>query len=347
MLKKIFLILAIVAGLVWFYYWYVRGINLLLDEPVDYPPPYSWATRIPADKGADVSISAWTQAAPMPTARTGAAAAALGDEIYVIGGLDGFGRTVATVEVFDTKANSWRTAAPLSIAIHHAAAAAVAGRVFVMGGEEGLSSSPVNSVFSYDPGRNEWRSLADLPKERGGASAVVVDGKVHLLGGSNRLEILDSHLVFDPAIGQWTSGEPMPSGRDRLVAVIHDRLLWAVGGRGGSTLYNLNDAVAMDLESGRWADPVAMTTPRSAFAAAADGRVYVFGGETATSVISSIETFDPSSMAWETLAPMPHPRYGAAFAQVGERVFIIGGSARVGFSVSDLNEVYELPPRQP
>lgn len=344
-MKKILLLLLIAAGLVWFFYWYVRGINLLLDEPQNYPPPYSWATRLPAKNGsATTATPAWQTAKRMPTPRTGAAGVALNGSVYVIGGINELARTVATVEVFDVEDDSWRTVAPLPQPLHHAAAAAVGGKIYVMGGLQGLGGLPVKSFYAYDPTRDEWRQLNDLPAAFGSAAAAVLDGKIHLFGGETPSETLDQHLIFDPQRNTWESAEPLPAGRDRLAAVVQGGKIWVLGGRGGSTLYNESNVYVYNPAKRNWDDAPDLPVRRSSFAALSDGKVYVFGGEAPTNVISSVEAFNTDTTRWEILQPMPHPRFGAAYAEVGGRLFIIGGSARIGFSVSDLNEVFTLPP---
>lgn len=337
-IRRLIVLVLIAIGLVWFYYWYVRGINLLLDEPVADPPPYSWATRLEAR----ASLS-WFTAAPMPTPRTAAAAAALDGVVYVIGGQDGFLRDLDVVEAFDVAENSWRTVAPLPQPLRYAAAAALDGKVYVMGGLSGVSGEPLSSVYVFDAARGEWRRLSDLPVALSGAAAVVMDGRVHLVGGESRLSTLDHHLILDSASGTWSSSEPLPAGRGRLgVAVLGGRL-WVLGGRGGSTLYSSAEVYVFDPVAEAWDDAVSLPTTRHSFVVGTNSKIYVFGGEAATVVLSRVDAFDTATGQWERLVPMTHPRYAAAFAQVGNQVFVIGGSARPGLSVSDLNEAFILP----
>ncbi|MDQ3565373.1 MAG: kelch motif-containing protein [Pseudomonadota bacterium] len=48
---------------------------------------------------------AWIQKAEMPTPRTEVTASVLNGKVYVIGGFDGFARTLATVEIYDPAAD--------------------------------------------------------------------------------------------------------------------------------------------------------------------------------------------------------------------------------------------------
>jgi N-acetylneuraminic acid mutarotase len=344
-MKKLLLILAIAGATYWFYSWYVYGVNILLDESASAPPPYSFATRLPSGAPpASSSVVAWQRAMPMPTARTGAAAAAVGDEIFVIGGTSGVAATLATVEAFDVKLNFWRKAASLPEPLHHVTAVAVDKTVFVFGGLKGLANEPVEAVYAYDVMRDEWRTVAQLPRPLGSSSAVLVDGLVHLVGGDSRVQTLGDHYVFDPATGKWDDRSELVSGRDRLGLAFADGRLWAVGGRGGSTLYNLNALSVYDFEHDQWDERRQLETARSSMAVGVSGhRIFVAGGEAPTSVIESVDAYDIRTDTWQRLHPMPTPRYGAAYAQIGDKLFIIGGGQRAGFSVSDITEVFNLP----
>src|SRR5687767_7069011 len=165
-IRRFFMVLLVAGATVYAYYWYVRGINLLIgqDEPV--LPPYSYAQRIPPKvppTNAPVQPPKpttqeyeWSSAAPMPTPRSEVASAAIGQKIYVIGGLDGFARTSAVVEIFDTKENSWTAAKPLPKGVHHATAHALGGKIFVFGGLTGLGGTPVDTVYIYDAEKDSW-----------------------------------------------------------------------------------------------------------------------------------------------------------------------------------------------
>lgn len=64
----------------------------------------------------DVRAGTWTTIAPMATARCSAAAAMIGETLYVSGGYDGTAQ-IASVEKYDTVGNVWSAAAPMPRAL--------------------------------------------------------------------------------------------------------------------------------------------------------------------------------------------------------------------------------------
>jgi hypothetical protein len=93
--------------------------------------------------------AAWEPMMPMPTARGGLVAVAVGGKIYAIGGLGGAGAAGATEE-YDPGTNRWLVRAPMPSRREQMAAAALGGRIFVLGGGDGNWSTPL--VEEYDPG---------------------------------------------------------------------------------------------------------------------------------------------------------------------------------------------------
>ncbi len=94
---------------------------------------------------------AWqTPNTELPTPRGGFAAAALGQEILIIGG-EGSGNTYSTVEAYDTVANSWRELAPMPTARHGIFPVLHAGRFYVAGGGTVASGSQSTKLEIYQP----------------------------------------------------------------------------------------------------------------------------------------------------------------------------------------------------
>jgi N-acetylneuraminic acid mutarotase len=104
----------------------------------------------PVNEAYDFAAGTWQSGlAPLPTPRGGFAAAALGDEILIIGG-EGAGTTYSTVEAYNTVTNSWRTLAPMPTARHGIQAAVCNGGVYIAAGgktQGGGTPSAAHEVF--------------------------------------------------------------------------------------------------------------------------------------------------------------------------------------------------------
>jgi N-acetylneuraminic acid mutarotase len=84
-----------------------------------------------------------------------------------------------------------------------------------------------------------------------------------------------------------------------------------------------------------------MPTRRGGLSAAVlDERIYVFGGETSTSVFDDTERYDPASNGWSALAALPTARHGLAAAALHGRIYVIGGGPRAGLAQTAIVEVF-------
>ncbi|HSD12159.1 MAG TPA: kelch repeat-containing protein [Patescibacteria group bacterium] len=361
-MKKFLLLVLIGAATVYAYYWYVRGINLLIRQDEYQLPPYAIAQRLlpKEDKGktgksaepVPETVFAWARGVAMTTPRVDAAYAAIGTRLYVAGGIDGFARTVATVEAFDIDGDRWVTLASLPKPLHHATAAAYGGKLFVFGGLVGLAQTPVDTLYIYDPQKDQWSKGADLPEAVGGAAAVVVDGKIHLLGGQSLGSDVDTHSIYDPEKNAWDGAPEMIAGRELHGAAAIDEKIYVFGGRQGSSLYNLDSVEVYDQARKTWDTAATMPNKRSDMVTLVrDGKVYLFGGEAPTVTFDQVDVYDPKADRWSVLPqPMPTARHGLSGAIIDGSFFLVGGGKRPGISVTDVNEVLQpadvAPPKQ-
>ena len=110
----------------------------------------------------DPAADSWKALAPMPSKRGSPVAVAVGDKIYVIGGvtlLPGSSDTalsfntpqlvVGTVEEYDPAVNTWRERSPMPTPRNHASIGAVNGKIYVIGGRVGAA---INNIHPIDPG---------------------------------------------------------------------------------------------------------------------------------------------------------------------------------------------------
>ena len=191
----------------------------------------SAGTAVPNVHRYDPVTDTWTALASMPTARAGAAAASVDNNIFVIGGrlsadpCSG-GPYVATVEKYDIDADTWTTVASLSTARSDLAAVAHGGKIYVFGGCAG----PVtDEVDVYNPQTNTWTTLAAMPTPRASLAVGHSGQNVYALGGWNGAA-LNVNEVYDIAGNSWSTNTPMPTARLKAGTRSHGGRVYVIGG---------------------------------------------------------------------------------------------------------------------
>jgi hypothetical protein len=300
---------------------------------------------ITTESRAPMDISApgrWSAHAPLPTARQEVAVAALGDRVFVIGGLGELGAPIGTVEAYRPVSDSWETLTPLPAAVHHAGAAVVDGRLFVVGGY--LDRIPPwraqRTVFEYDPTRNAWSTRGPMLVARGAHGAAVLGGRIHVVGGADGGALRD-HEAYDPAVDRWTRLASMPTPREHLAVVAFQGRLWAIGGR--SSFFGTQHATVeiYDPATDAWEMGPPLPQGRGGIAAIAlPDRIFVFGGESPLRIFSSTEMYEPGGDRWIAKEPMRTARHGIGAAEVSGRIWLPGGATRPGAARTGVNEAY-------
>jgi N-acetylneuraminic acid mutarotase len=343
-MKKLLVLVLLVFGVVWFYFWYVRGVNLLLKDAEEaYLPPHtSFAVRLRPTVPEDAEMMyVWSSGTAMPTPRTDVGAANIGNRIYVVGGIDSLARVTDNVEVYDASGNVWSFAEPLPEPLYHVSLVSFDGSLYAIGGFDGLAQTPVDSVYMLDPKVGSWVEQAPLPNAVGGAASVVRNGKIHVIGGRLGTGIGDSYFIYDPAENVWSYGDGLLSPRAfHGAASLGDRII-VFGGRSGSLAQNLRTIEVLMDGASTWEKGGFMNFRRSSFGFVPyDGKLYVFGGETTTAAMDTVEVYDPVVDTWSEAPEMPTGRHGVAAVAVHGKIFVIGGGLHAGISVSDANEVF-------
>jgi len=109
-------------------------------------------TNVNVNEMYDTETEKWTAVEPMPSKRSGIAAAAINNSFFVFGGEDTI-KTHANNEEYDTQDDKWISQEPMPSSRHGLAAVSVDDRIFVIGGapRPGLSVSQVNEIYTKKP----------------------------------------------------------------------------------------------------------------------------------------------------------------------------------------------------
>lgn len=267
----------------------------------------------------------------MTTARSELGAAALGDRIFVAGGIRWSG-TTDRFEEFDTGRGVWRRRADLPLPLHHPALTAVEGRLLLCGGYRNLFFDPVPLAYLYEPAQDRWQRLPDMPAARGEHAAVFAGGRVLVIAG--RGPAAARVWSWNPQRGTWSDeDEPIPTPRHHAAVAVLDGLVYVAGGRDAHGR-NLSVLERYDPGTRHWVPRAPMPRPQGAGTAAAwNGELHVVGGEDLDrgEVIARHWIYDPKRDRWREGLPLPTARHGLASAVAAGVWWVIGGATGAGW----------------
>lgn len=286
---------------------------------------------------------AWTIMAPMPTARSGFATAAVDGKVYAMGGaVLNTCVTVDTVEAYNPDGDFWITGlAPIPEPLRYRPAGATLDNIiYLVGGsapDDSCIHFALDTVQAYDPATGRWSDKRSLPKPRAqvGLGEDRVNHLLYAVGGATgapNYKNLDLVDVYDPATDSWTHKQPLNTQRGAPAVVAVNGKIYAIGGKGEHRA--LDTVEEFNPDENTWTTKQSrMPHPRIRSAAAlADGKIYVIGGETIGvngEIISTVDVYDPSNDTWMTVAPLPTARRILGAAAVDSTIYAVGGEALV------------------
>ena len=146
----------------------------------------------------DGSSDNWTVVAPLPAARSHAAAARDGQgRLLLIGGEDAGGARSASVFSYDVAADQWSQLNDAPAALSRAEAVlGTDGLVYLMGGEL-AAGTPSAGLFIFNPTSGQWSIGADMQHARSDFAAVLGDdGFIYAVGGQTEtVERIDTNAA--------------------------------------------------------------------------------------------------------------------------------------------------------
>lgn len=282
--------------------------------------------------------NSWSSGAALPTARMGAAAGAIGTDIYVVGGVTAGGSILGINEIYNTQKNTWTTGASDPNPRSFTAYAVVNKKLYIFGGGNG--SEFLTLAEAYDPTSNTWSTLAPMPTARQEPSAVADKDVIYVIGGEElNGTFLTTVESYNTTTNTWTEEAPLLVAKGwSAVGLLGTTVLSADG---SNSSVNLGDNEGYNTGNNTWTELTADPTPRTpGCGAAINGKLYVAGGTTPT-MITLNEAYNPVTKKWATLAPMPQaPGYAAGSAVVGGNLYCFGGGIFLK-NVYDYVQIYQ------
>ena len=260
------------------------------------------------------SPAPWRTATSMPERRSYFAAAAIGGQIYVSGGMVGAtGKYVNRLERFDPAREVWRRLPDQPQPARAGAGAAYRGSLYVLGGQ--TPARVTRRVLAYDPRAARWSSAPPLPSPRYNAAAAALGGRLYVAGGVRRIDPVRTVFVFDGR--RWSAVAPLPQALHTEALVAYRGELWSIGGfdRNGDAVRSV---WIYSPRTDRWragprlARPVAMVG-----ATAAGGEIYAVSEDV-------FEHYRPGA-GWKLGPRLEVPRHALGLFALDRRLWAVGG----------------------
>jgi DNA-binding CsgD family transcriptional regulator/N-acetylneuraminic acid mutarotase len=270
----------------------------------------------------------WLELAPLPTARSGLAAAVYENQIYAIAGATADGPT-AIVERYDLTADAWTRGADAPAPVAEINAGVIGGLIYVPGGR--LPDGTVtNALAVYDPRNDSWRRRAPLPTPLSAYASAVYEGKLYVFGGWDGQKYVASVYAYDPDQDEWTTRPPLPTARGFAGAAVIGGKILVIGGKDSAQSLAVSEAYAPDQEGNAAWQTVRPPLPEARFGMGVAGLTdvfYVIGGEGPATALPST-AFISQEERWQSLEiPVTSGWSDLAVVVVGPNLHILGGRA--------------------
>lgn len=252
----------------------------------------------------DINLGTWVPRKKMPGKLCSMTAVTLGDKIYLIGGSTALSTpALSSVYEYDPVLDTFiaKTSLPVPKAAH--SSVVLGNDIYVIGGSAAALGQIFNTVEKYNPSNGAgWVAVAPLNTPTTLLTAESWDGKIYVVGGAfdNTLEGLSTIEVFDPAYPEsWTYlNAYLQQGRARHGGGVIDGNLYVMGGAVGATDLLSVERINIPQGAEGWVYDADMLPARRAFVAVeAGGKIYVAGGISGTTGLSSFECFNPKPSA--------------------------------------------------
>ena len=139
-------------------------------------------------------------------------------------------------------------------------------------------------------------------------------------------------LDIDNASATWVQRASLPAARNHVGGAVLNGLLYSIGGQTGQDAASVfkSDVWRYEPATNKWTTlPSLPNQPRSHIASATfdyNGRIYALGGEGPGRIaLTSVDTYNPSTNSWTSLAPLLAGRSSGIAAVFGDKLIYTTG----------------------
>ena len=233
----------------------------------------------------------------------------------------------------------WERIAPLPVPNGGFVAGEHRGGIAVVGGVTWRGDVKIwlDGLWHYDPARNTWSETGRLPQPLAYPVSGATGNGLWFAGGSSGETTHRTLWRLDEG-GLPRAVATLEGGFVHAAGTILDDFLYVVGGTDDQAHVErtTNAFVAIDVRTGAmkrlpdYPEPGMITGT----AAAAGGRLHVFGGARWVAAKKAVENhaaayaYDPATNQWQRLPSLPHPGRGFAALPLDDRHILVAGGYR-------------------
>jgi len=281
----------------------------------------------------------WQRKADMPEARRNLKIAAVGNEIFALGGYaqPHKGREQGNF-CYDIKSDTWSVKKDMHVGRSNFAIASVNGKLYAIGGDKFL-----DDCEAYRPENDSWFSISPMPTARQHIDGAVIEDRIHVIGGriswseNSQEALIDAHEVYDTGSDSWNNSAPFPRRAENpSVSAVKGKLYVIDGFDGSLRVY--------DPEKNVWEDRNKMPSAHFIVGSAImNDKIFVLDGARPEEDYSRVFVYDTEDDSWSEATSLPVGVKLAGFTSVGGKLFVIGGcdhefTARSSVFVGEIEE---------
>ncbi len=192
------------------------------------------------------------------------------------------------------------------------------------------SGASASTVTSLDPVTGATRAAGRLAQATHDAAGLLLGGRAFVLGGGTASSVPTVQTLVPGAQAAVTGA--LSQARSDSYGVSAGAVGYVVGGYDG-TRWSPQVLATRDGQHFRVAARLAVPV-RYAASAAAGGRIWVFGGQTAAGPTDVIQRIDPATGAAAVAGHLPQPVQGATVIGLQGRIYLAGGVTAQGTSAT-------------
>ena len=203
----------------------------------------------------------------------------------------------------------------------------------------------------------QWVERRSMPTARHDLQVIAVGDSIYTISGADDAS-LDIVEIYDVVSQTWTRGPSVSIPRGWFGAAFVNGKIYLVGGktiqasemrkRTGVDFHFLSrdtlEVFDADLATWSLGEPMPGGPRAGVGVTACSGTIWVIGGNTMgpeqQRLLDRVEIYDPVHREWAPGPSLPRPLQGPGVANIGGRIFVIGGMCDSGFS----DEVLLLDP---